>query len=874
MARPVPRSALWLAGRFVPPDLAEDIAGEIEERWHSDCDRSRLKAWLRAHALAVTVAWHALGERSQPLNHEIRDGGPTMFGALAREWSFAIRHWRGQPALALTAILILSIGIGSTTAIFSIVDAVVLRRLPWYDAERLVNVYVARPHWRSDAVLGASWNTGNLTWPAFKTLQGQSKTLAAMGVWQSDRLTLNGEPSEPVRILKMSASLLPMLGVTPYEGRFFTAEEDDAESDSAIISFEAWIRRYGGRSDIIGRTISLNETSYRIIGVLPRGFVFGSTSPSEFVLPLGRTPVQQRNTGNHFLNGVARLAAGATIAQATQEADPMIRTDEPPAEKVARLVALADDQAAPARKPLFALLAAAGLLLLIAASNVAALLQGAAATRRHELAIRVALGGGRGQVARQLFIESLLLGVASAALGIVLAIWLTPALVAMAPAAFARLDTVTLDLRVLSFALVLTLGTTFLFGMGPAWSLSRTDPADALRTGGRTGTTRAIRATRWVVAAQVSLALVLLVGAGLLTETVRRLSSQPVGFEAAPLAVASVRLPPMAGATAEQRALRTQGIVDRLSRLPGVVAATAAAAAPFSGTAGSSSFQVPGRTFARNPSANRHIVSESYFATMGIRPAKGRVFDSTDVPGAHAAVITDEFERRVMDGDAVGKRFVLNGDEHTVIGVIPTPKNRRLSEEPTMAFYMLSRQLPMWPTTTYIIRASGSAEEMLPAMRRAISEVEPQTAFITLETMSAMLDRSLAEERYRAQLAAGFAASALLLAAIGLYGILARTIRDQRREMGVRLALGAAPARVRRLVIAKALGLVAIGLVPGIPAALLAGRAIASFLYGVTPLSPAVLIVATAVVVVTATVAAAGPAIRAARIDPIETLRD
>ena len=877
MNRPVPPSALWLAARFAPPDLAEDVAGEIEERWHADRKHSPLKAWIRAHALGAAVAWHAIRDRARPLDDQaehITNGGPSMFAAFTRELSFAVRHWKGRPSLAITAVLILGLGIGSTTAIFSIVDAVVLRQLPWTQPDRLLNIYVARPHWKSDPVLSASWNTGNLSWVHLKDLQNRSKAFATMGVWQSTRLTLNGEPSEPVRVMSVSASFLPMLGVVPYEGRFFTADEDDNPSDSVLISSEAWTRRYGSRPDILGRSISLNETTYRIVGVVPPGFEFGATAASEFFLPLGRTPIQQRNEDNHFLNGVGRLAAGVTLEQATEEVDPLIRGTEPAAEKSARLIRLADDQSAPARRPLFALLAAAGLLLLIAASNVAALLQGSAIARRHELAIRLALGGGRHQVARQLFLESLLLGGVSALLGILLAVWLTPALVAMAPATFARVDTVTIEMRVLSFALVLTLGTTFLFGMGPAWSMSRADPADALRVGGRTGTVRAVRATRWVVAAQVSLSLILLMGAGLLAETVRRLTSQPLGFEAAPLAVTSVRLPPLVGAPAEQRALRVQAIVDRLARLPGVDAATAANAAPFSGIAGSSSFEVPGKTFAGNPSANRNIVSESYFETMGIRPVKGRLFDRTDDPGAHAAVVTDEFERRYLDSHAVGKRFVLNGDEHTVVGVIQAPKYRRLSDDPPVAFYMLSRQLPQWPMPTFIVRASAQPDELLPTIRKAIVEAEPQVSFITLETMSAMLGRSVAEERYRAQLAVGFAVTALLLAGIGLYGLLARSIRDQRRELGVRLALGAPPAEVRRLVMRKALGLVAVGLVPGIPAALLAGRAIGSFLYGVTPLSPLVLMGATTIVIAVAMVAATGPATKAARIDPIETLKN
>ena len=641
----------------------------------------------------------------------------------------------------------------------------------------------------------------------------------------------------------------------------------------AIVAYETWRHRYGGRADILDHVISLNETRYRIVGVLPPGYRFGTVQRPEFLLPLGLAPVAQRTEGNHFLNVFARLAPGVTLEQAAAETEPWVRGAEPAAEKAVRLVPLADDQVEPVKRPLFTLLVGAGLLLLVAASNVAALLQGTAVARRQELAIRSALGGSRRQVALQLLLEASVLSTAAVILGLIVAAWLTPALLTLAPTTFMNADAVGIDLRVLGFAIAVTLGTTILFGTGPAWSMAKADPADALRSGGR-ASTRLWRSSRWIVAAQVSLALVLVVGACLLSETVRRLSSQPLGFDNAPLAVTSVRLPPIAGSTAEVRVRRTHAIVDRLSTLPGVTAASATTSAPFSGSMGSSSFQIPGRTFPRDPNANRHIVTERYFETLGIRPIKGRLFDSTDQFGAHTAVVTDEFERTLMEGDAVGKRFVLNGDEHTIVGVIAAAKHRRYSDEPSIAFYMISRQLPQWAMGTFLIRASGRPDDLLPTIRKAIADLEPHVSFITLETMDTMLERSIGEERYRAQLAVAFAGTALLLSGIGVYGLLARFVRDQRREMGVRLALGAAPRQVRRHVLSKAFGLVVVGLVPGIPAALAAGQGIASFLYGVAPLSPGVVLVATAVVLAAAIAAAFGPAIRAARIDPIEALRD
>jgi hypothetical protein len=272
-------------------------------------------------------------------------------------------------------------------------------------------------------------------------------------------------------------------------------------------------------------------------------------------------------------------------------------------------------------------------------------------------------------------------------------------------------------------------------------------------------------------------------------------------------------------------------------------------------------------------SANRHIVTEGYFRTLGMSVLKGRSFDSSDQLGAHAAVITDEFERVHFDGDALGKPFILNGDQHIVIGVVRAAKHKRYTDDPLISFYVLLRQLPMWPTGTIILRTPGDPELMLPSMRKTILELEPQASFITLETMGAMARRSVAEEEYRAQLSVAFGALAVMLSAIGLYGIVARSVSDRRREMGVRLALGAAPSAVRGLVFRQALGVVAAGLVLGVPTALLAAQSLKAVLYGVTPSSPLVIAGALVAIGLAAAIAALGPALRAGRVDPVKALR-
>jgi Acidobacterial duplicated orphan permease len=770
--------------------------------------------------------------------------------------------------------VILGLGLGATTSIYSIVDAVLLRPLTWTEPARLVNVKVARPELRSNPVQTRLWDQGGLSWPMLKDLQTNTSTLQAFGAWRAEEPTLNGAPNEVVPALLTTANLLPMLGVRPHRGRFFTPEEDDAAADVVVVSYETWQRRYGSRADILGQTISLNERRLTIVGVLPPRFRFGTTVPAEFLLPMGRIPVGQRAAANHFLKGVARLAPGVALEHATQELDPIISGDEGLDKKRAHLVWLEEDERGPSRRPLLVLLVAAGLLLLIATSNVAALLLGDAAGRRHELAVRAAIGATRRQIARQLFAESLVLAGVAAVIGLVVAAWLTPVLVSLAPTALPLMDTVRLDARVFVFALALTFASSLLFGVAPSLTVASADPAEALREGGRDGALRRTHGYRWIVAGQVALATILLVGAGLLGETVRQMTSQPIGFDAGGLVVTNLRLPSMAGLTPPQRVVRLQSVLDRVTALPEVVSATATNSAPFGISGGASRIEIPGRTLDGDATANRHIVTERYFETLGIPVVKGRGFDASDATGGYAAVVTDQFEQILMEGDALGKRFLLNGNEHTVVGVVSAVKQRRYTDDPSIAFYLLSRQVPSWETLTIIIRAAGDPHALLPTLRRAIAEAEPHVSFVTLETMATMTGRSIAEERFRAQLAIAFGATAVLLSAIGLYGLVARSVSDRRREIGVRLALGSDPGQVRGLVLRQALGLVGLGVVIGVPTALLAARGLATFLYGVTPASPLALAIAVATITSAAALAALGPALRAARINPIEVLRN
>jgi putative ABC transport system permease protein len=498
----IPRGARWLVARTTSSPLADDVIGEMTERWRAH-EGPRVAAAARAYQLRAfrRLACHA---RSLPPARTTTSVVHPVW-PIRHDLRLAWRRWAGRPVLALTAILILALGIGATTSIFSIVDAVLLRPLPWKDPNRLVTLYVVRPEWRTNPVLANSWNTGNISWTILKDLQQRSNAFEAFGAWQSDRPTLNGTQNELVRTLQVTSSVLPMLGVSPVRGRFFTPDEDDVSTTNVLVSHEAWQRRFGGRDDILGLAVSLNEKPFSIVGVLPPGFRFGITEPVEFVLPMGRVPERDRHENNYFMNSVARLAPGVTIDQARQQVDSLVAGTEGLDKQRARITLFDEDRRADSRRPLLLLLAGAALLLVIAASNVAALLLGDASSRRQEIAVRVALGGARWQVARQLFSEGLLLAIGAAVAGLVIALVLTPVLVSIAPEALPVFGDIRIDARVFAFALGLTMVTLLFFGVAPSMLMSSADPADAMRESGRDPGARRTRGYRWIVACQVAL---------------------------------------------------------------------------------------------------------------------------------------------------------------------------------------------------------------------------------------------------------------------------------------------------------------------------------------------------------------------------------
>jgi putative ABC transport system permease protein len=883
-------------------DLAEEYRGRTRAR----------RGWL------VAQAWYS-GQILAALAFSMKDGiGPSVddhgkAGRFLRRVSVggdvrhALHRWRHRPGFALTAIATLALGIGATTALYSVVHAVLLAPLPWTSPDRLVAIHAVFPDRQKNPASAATWDRGRLSWPAWDALR-QHPVFDVVAVWSADSgdpTTFGEARAEIVSVIRISSNFLPMLGARIAQGRPFVEAEDDRTSDSVILTHEAWQRHFGGRADIIGQAMFLgaattgDQAKKTIVGVLEPGFRF-ENDPPEFLLPVGLV-ARSRSMPFARFRVVARLAPGVAIEAATAAAESMIRAVETEEPTTVRVIPLADDQLRDVGRPLWLLFGAAGLLLLVACSNVAGLLLGDARARRHEFAVRGALGGTRGRVARQLLVEYGLLAVVGAVAGLVLAVWLTRMFVAVAPDALPRLATVIVDLRIAIFAIAIGLFTLLLFGLAPAVSLARTPAAAVLAEGGRDGAAGRHLGQRVVVAGTISLALVLLVGASLFGETMYRLTSRPLGFDPSHLAIVTTRftgIPWGSGdafvalqrsakdfsqrlglLTASIEASRTGQILENLLVIPGVLGAAGASHIPFNGTPRTIGIRVEGNAATDVYQVQQHVVTEDFFRVMRMPIVKGRGFALSDGPGGHSAVVSHEFERLYLEDRAVGRRFTYTWGPQEgqvtifhVVGVVTNVKHREFADDDAAAFYVFNGQHS--GVAQFVVRTSGDAAAVLPRMRQAIRDVDPQVVVTATDTVERLTLKSIAEERFRASLSALFGGASLVLAAVGLYGLAARLVADRRREFGVRVALGAQPRDVRRLVLRDALWTVGLGLLAGVPAAALATQVTRTMLFGVTPSAPHVFVIAAAVLALAALVATLLPARRAARIDPMIVLKE
>jgi putative ABC transport system permease protein len=872
---------LWLIriiGVIVPRRLRCDWRQEWEaelryrEMLLAEWDNLNWRTKLDLLRRCIGVFWDALLLQPRRLEDE-------MF----QDLRFGVRMLLKSPGFTSIAILTLALGVGANTAIFSVVNALMLRPLPYPDPERLLWVEEASQTRNSQP----AWGGHFLEW------QEQSQTLESIAAIDGATQTLTGagEP-ERVQVGKVSAGFFPMLGVHQLvRGRSFTTAEDRRGGDPVVIlSNGFWQTRYNGDQEIVGKTITLNDAIFTVIGVLPANFRF-FYQPDVWV-PLALDQQEQLAGQNRYYGStVARLKPGVTLEQARVEMDTLAQryeTTRPEGrprivESRTLLVPFHEHLlAANTRRALLVLLGAVGLILLIACANVANLLLARAVTRQKELAIRAALGASRFRLARQMLTECLLLAAAGGSAGLLLASWLTDLLGSLNSSDtigdIARVATITIDLRVLAFGLLISVLTGLLFGLLPMLQLSHPDLNVTLKEGGRGSGFHGRRLRSALMVSEVALAIVLLVGAGLLIRSFVKLLEVDPGYRAENLLTARIALPPRY-AENSRRVQFYEQILQRLAALPGVASVGASSHLPFTGFNMGAGLQVEGRLQQEGEEPTSALITSvnpDYFATMGIGLRAGRLINDGDTQDAPSVALLSErvAHRLFPNEDPVGKRLSVAGSAKltTIIGVVGDIRHQGLDRQSEGAVYVSYRQLPR-PGISLVLHTAGDPTSLAPALRDAVREVDPALPAYQVMTMEERLSNSVAGRRLNLLLLGGFAALALLLAGVGVYGVISYVASQRTHEVGIRIALGAQRADVLRLFIKQGMSLVLLGVGLGLMGAFALTRVMISLLFEVSPNDPLTFAGVALLLSLIAVLACYVPARRAAWIDPLVALR-
>jgi putative ABC transport system permease protein len=794
-------------------------------------------------------------------------------GALWQDVRYGARVLTRSPGFTLASVLILALGIGANTAIFSVVNGVLLRPLPYPEPERLVMVWAnverrggPAQEWTNPADLH-DWRTQNQVFEDMAALAGDEATLGG-----------EGEP-EQIAAAVVTHPMFRVLNIRPALGRDFRVEDDQPDGRSVVLlSHGLWQRRYGGDPQIVGRTITWDGRPFTVIGVMPAGFRFPVIPAAELWTPLGQPP---EHRGNAYLRVVARLKPGVTLAQAQADMGVIasrLEMQYPDTnEKLGvTLTRLSDFLAGPARRALLVLQAAVASVLLIACANVANLLLARGTAREKEIAVRLALGAGRGRLLRQLLMESALLSAAGAGLGLLFAAWGLDFLIAGLPADGRAFFAVQIDSVVLWFTVAVAALTALLFGVMPARQALRLRLQDSLKEG-RAASPRRGRLRQMLVASEMALSLVLLVGAGLLLRSFAELVWVDLGFKAERVLQARLLLPRIRYADGAPVRQGFAQIVERARALPGVTGAAGTSNPPLSGIDADMVFRVEGRPEAKvgeQAVAWYRSVTPDYFATLGIALRRGRMFNEGDGPdGPHVALINESFARKYFPGeDPLSKRIGHPRLWRQVVGIVGNVRNFGLDREEPPAVYLPHAQAS-FRFMTLLVRTHGDPSALAAGLRGAVREVDPDLALANVSTMEQTVARSVSDRRWTMILLGVFAGLALLLAVIGLYGVLAYSVAQRTSEIGVRMALGAQRQDVLWLIVAQSARMWGSGLLTGVVGAVVAARAMSGLLYGVEALDGVTFFAAPLVLGGVAFAASLLPALRAARVDPVVALR-
>ena len=792
--------------------------------------------------------------------------------------------WK-KPSLTAVAIIAIGLGIGANTAIFSVVNTVLLQPLPFPQPKQLVNIASEQRNQTLDG-------RGTFSVPDFLDVQKSSTTLQYVATFQGSG-TFTTDGNEPERLLgaMVSYDYFNVLGVKPELGRVFTPDEDKPGAASVVvISHSLWQRRYAGDPNIIGREIDLGGKT-TVVGVMPAGFEFPiSDDNQDFWEPLFAasfmTKEVREERANRFLPVIGRLKPGTTVEQAKADLDLISRQIEQSSpvsntNLIFNAVLMHEDLTRDYRTALLVMLGAVGLVLLIACANVANLLLARAVSRQKEIAIRVALGASRRRIAGQLLMESVLLALAGGAFGLLLATWGTDLLVAYGPADVPRLRDVGVDRYVLFFTLGLATLTGIIFGLAPALHASKPAPGNMLKESGRGVYTGRSRMRSALIVSEVALSLMLLAGAGLLINSFWRLLQTDVGFNPEGVLALDIPLSRETYKTTEERVAAFQQLIARMKTVPGVRDVSVVSNVPLSDNDIEVSFQIEGREPYKpgeEAVADYTVTGNDYFRTMDIALLRGRVFTDSDTANSPQVMVVSKAFTKVYfpNEDAIGKRIILDGKNRTpreIVGVVDDVRRKGLDSDVQPEMYFSFVQKPERRLNLVIRSTTEDASQLTPAARAEVKAFNPGQIIWRAQTLEQLLSTSVAPRKFNMLLLGIFAGVALVLAAVGLYGVMSYSVGWRTQEIGIRMALGAKRTDVLRMVVRQGMTMTLIGLALGLVGVIALSRVMAGLLYGVSPTDPLTFIGVSIVLLVVALLACLIPARRATRVDPIVALR-
>jgi len=793
---------------------------------------------------------------------------------------FAIRQLRRVPGLSVAAIVTLALGIGATTALFTVVHGVLLEPLPYPDPDRLVLLYAANPEGGANRV--------RLSVPDFRDWTERSRAVPRMGLYTTlaSNLVLQREPeAREIQTAHVSWGFFPTLGVEPLLGRVFREEDETGDPRVVVVSHDFWRRQLGADSAAVGRTVTLSDRAFRVIGVMPPRFAFPESNIAAWALlatvPETSIPFQLRFV--RLLNAIGRLAPDASVAQARADLSAIaagLAAEHPDANAglvAAAVLPLREAFVGGVRRALLVLLGAVAFVLVIACVNVALLLLARGMARAREIAIRAAVGAGRQRIIRMLLTESLVLAALGGTAGYLLAVWGVEALVAPSGGILPRAHEIAPDATVLAFTLAVSLVTVLAAGLLPALAVARPDPAEQLKRAAPAQGRFPLRGRGGLVAAEVAIALVLLVGAGLLIRSVWTLQNVDPGFRPDGVLAVAMVIPQSRYPERPEYLGAHRQLLERFRGLPGVEAAGSIRHAPLRGAGERISWEVPEHPApspAERPTADILQVTPDALRALGVPLLRGRAITAEDTPDAARVIVVNEtFAREAFRGeDALGRTVTLGDLAVTVVGVVGDVHHRGLDVPPAPTMYVPIEQISR-RAMTFVLRTARNPLALAGAVQEAVRLTDPAQAITEIAPLTDIVHRSVGRPRFFAALLASFAALALVLATVGIYGVLAFSIRQRTREVGIRAALGADRRRILQLVLGQGMRPVAIGLAAGLLGALALTRVLADLLFTIEPIDVPTYVAVTAMLGAVAFAACWIPARRATRVDPMEALR-